>query len=378
MWTSKGRLPHLLRPDQYFSPEQHELEVETLFRPAWLCLAVMDEIPRHGDYVTRDAIGTPVLIRNEQGTPAAFLNVCAHRHGLVAREARGNSPRIRCGYHGWEYDAEGRMCKMPLAECFVPIGKGEFALRRFRTATLGRLIFVNLMEDGEGLEEFLGPEMTSELRVVFDDPALKMVYSEDLDYPCNWKVLMENTLEDYHVPIVHVRGIGYMPDKDHISHSWGDRYVMYQHHDPQLRTAPVRLAARRLRPAGRPWYVQHLSCPGLIFAGTSLTSHLHVTVPTSPTTCRTMVRLFLGNGRPGQWDAPLLHRLSRRHLLKVARIVLEEDFDICRDIQKGLESSPFRGVIGAREERVYAFQKYVSDATMGRDVVRPLHAVAGE
>ena len=85
-------------------------------------------------------MGTPVLIRNEQGKFVAFLNVCAHRHGLVARDSHGNAPRIRCGYHGWEYDADGRMVKMPLAECFVPIGRGEFGLQRLRVAALGRLI----------------------------------------------------------------------------------------------------------------------------------------------------------------------------------------------------------------------------------------------
>jgi choline monooxygenase len=379
MWNAKGRLPHILRADQYFSSEQHELELERLFRPAWLCLAVTDEVPRHGDYVTRDALGTPVLIRNESGSIVAFLNVCAHRHGPVARDARGNTPGIRCSYHGWEYDAEGRMRKMPEAECFVPIGRGEFALRRFHTATLGRLIFVSLVEPCQDLEEFLGPEMAAELRAVFDSPELVSVAAWDPDYACNWKVLMENTLEDYHVPIVHRRSIGYMPAKDNISHTWGERFVACEHRDPELASRMVRLMTQRLRPAGRLWYVLHLSYPALIFAGTSLSSHLHVTLPTSPTTCRTLVRLYLAKGRPGQIDAPLLHHLARGRFLKIARMVLQEDVDICKDVQRSLQASPFPGVIGAREERVHAFQGYVRSKTMAATGVGiPFQAAVAE
>jgi choline monooxygenase len=309
----------------------------------------------------------------------AFLNVCAHRHGLAARDTRGNAPRIRRGYHGWEYDEHGRLARMPLAECFVPIGRGEFALRRFRVATLGRLIFVNLTDEGEDLEDFLGAETTSELRAVFESPELSLVYSSDLDYACNWKVFMENTLEDYHVPIVHRRSIGYMPAKDNISHTWGERFVACEHRDPELASRMVRLMTQRLRPAGRLWYVLHLSYPALIFAGTSLSSHLHVTLPTSPTTCRTLVRLYLAKGRPGQIDAPLLHHLARGRFLKIARMVLQEDVDICKDVQRSLQASPFPGVIGAREERVHAFQGYVRSKTMAATGVGiPFQAAVAE
>ena len=112
---------------------------------------------------------------------------------------------------------------------------------------------MNLSDDGEDLETFLGPEMTSELRAVFDGPDLRLMYAQDIDYPCNWKVLMENTLEDYHVPIVHRQSIGYMPAKDHISHTWGERFVAYEHRAPELAGRLVRLTTRRLRPSGRLW-----------------------------------------------------------------------------------------------------------------------------
>jgi choline monooxygenase len=359
--TSRGRLPHVLRPDQYFSEEQHALELERLFRPAWHCIAITDEIPRDGDYVTRDLLGTPVLVRNQRGAVTAFLNVCAHRHGPLARDACGNAPRIRCSYHGWEYDAEGRVCTIPEPENFLPVQRGEFVLRRFRTATLGRLVFVSLADKGESLETFLGPEMTAELQAVFDAPELVPVAAWDPDYACNWKVLMENTLEDYHVPIVHRATFGELPRREDITHTMGERFVSYEHRAPGLATWSVRWLTRRLRPRGRLWYVQHLGYPSLIFAGSSLSGHLHVTLPTSPNTCRTMVRVFLARGA-GIGPA-LLHGLIRRPFVKLTHKVLLEDLRISNDLQRGLPASPHRGVIGAREERVFAFQSYVAART---------------
>jgi len=43
--------------------------------------------------------------------------------------------------------------------------------------------------------------------------------------------------------------------------------------------------------------------------------------------------------------------------------VLLEDLRISNDLQRGLPASPHRGVIGAREERVFAFQSYVASRT---------------
>ncbi|MEN2576265.1 Rieske 2Fe-2S domain-containing protein, partial [Acinetobacter baumannii] len=69
---------------------------------------------------------------------------------------RGNAPRLRCQYHGWEYDSRGAVCKIPDAACFVPVRRGSERLTALRVATLGALVFVSLSEDGASLEEHLG------------------------------------------------------------------------------------------------------------------------------------------------------------------------------------------------------------------------------
>ena len=49
----------------------------------------------------------------------------------------------------------------------------------------------------------------------------------------------------------------------------------------------------------------------------------------------------------------------------VAHQIFAEDGSIYQGVQKGMAASPHTGVIGTREERIYLFQKYVLDATVG-------------
>lgn len=53
-----------------------------------------------------------VLWRDATGAPAAIADRCCHR---TARLSKGYCERGRlvCGYHGWEYDAEGRVLRIP-------------------------------------------------------------------------------------------------------------------------------------------------------------------------------------------------------------------------------------------------------------------------
>jgi hypothetical protein len=45
----------------------------------------------------------------------------------------------------------------------------------------------------------------------------------------------------------------------------------------------------------------------------------------------------------------------------IARMILSEDGPIFPDVQRGVEASPFPGVLGTREERVYLFQGFIAN-----------------
>src|SRR5262249_14852355 len=155
------------------------------------------QLPRHGDFITFELLGQPVLLRNLDGEYHAFLNVCAHRHCQLSSLPRGHDERFRCQYHGWEYTKEGRTGRIPDAQCFRPWDRDNAHLHKFRTATCGELIFVSLAE-GPSLEDFLGPFHRT-CAVWFSRP-YGPKWTWQADYQANWKVPIENSLESYHVP----------------------------------------------------------------------------------------------------------------------------------------------------------------------------------
>jgi phenylpropionate dioxygenase-like ring-hydroxylating dioxygenase large terminal subunit len=84
--------------------------------------------------------GRPIaLFRDAAGRPAALEDRCAHRNAPLSL-GRVCSGRLQCAYHGWEYDAEGRVANVPsLPEGQCPAG---LAVPRLRTVEQDGFVWV--------------------------------------------------------------------------------------------------------------------------------------------------------------------------------------------------------------------------------------------
>jgi phenylpropionate dioxygenase-like ring-hydroxylating dioxygenase large terminal subunit len=364
MWVNRGRLPLLLTGDRYRDPANHDREMDRLFLPGWHFVGSLDDLARDGDFITLDLFGRPLLIRRSAGRPRAFLNVCAHRHAKLTGDKSGRCERMRCQYHGWEYDDEGAVCKVPDARSFLPIARGGEALKRLRADTCGKLIFVSLAEEGPGLAEALGEETRSLIEEGFG-PRFHSIAGWDIDHAANWKVPIENSLESYHVPVVHLDTFARMPDAEEEHHALGERSSSYEDWE-DARSPYYRLLMRAARRSPRYSYRHHHSYPSLTLAFSDLMSYVQVVVPTSPTTSRSLVRVFLYEGERGRVASRLLSWIAGPALRRYVDKVLAADGALFADIQRGVTSpdKPGPGSIGAREERVHAFQGWVK-ATVG-------------
>ena len=372
MWTHATRLPHLLPPAAYHSREQHEREMARLLLPGWHPVATLADLPRHGDFITCELLGKPLIVRNERGQIRAFLNVCAHRHALLTHAPRGSTPRLRCQYHGWEYDGDGAACKIPDAACFVPVRRGSERLRAYRVATLGQLVFVTLDDQAPDLRSYLGEHVWG-LGERWFAPHLRQAVAVSIDHPCNWKIPLENVLESYHVPSLHDNFVARHPGLFRLFR--GERAGGGEVHELTDRFSTVRdsLGAdsalyrgvvQRLRPGASLDFVHLHAFPNLLFGQTSLVSFLQVVTPTSPTTSRSLVRMFLDLGQPDRGLveralAPLADRLTGELFARLMR----EDAPVFPDLQRGLGASEQPGVLGSREERIHAFHTFVARGT---------------
>lgn len=367
MFVHKNQLAYQIPPEWYYSPEHYQREVERLFLPTWHFVGAKADLPRDGDFRTLEIFGKPLLIRNFGGRHHAFLNVCSHRHCLLTHQMRGNSDQLRCQYHGWEYEASGRTRRIPDAGCFRPFDRESARLKKFRLESCGDLLFVSLADHGPSLQQYLG-EYYDLLEERFED-RWRMSWAWEHEYPSNWKLPVENTVESYHLPCIHSGDFAAVyPSEAAQEHELAEHYstLRYDFSENTRLAFWQRWAANVLGAPSTNIYVHHLVHPHFVITLNDVVIYVHLYLPTSPTTTRAIARAFSYRGRRTGLMARLVARSAawntRRGLINVQM----EDAAVMGDAQRGIEATAHRGCIGTREERIYAFQRFVREGCRGQ------------
>jgi choline monooxygenase len=376
MFTNQHYLQHILRPDQYTSERQHRAELRHLFAAAWHPLATTRDLARPGDFLTFDLLETPILLRNFDGELRAFLNVCPHRHSRLTDKAHGNAERLKCQYHGWEFNADGRTGKIPDARAFRPWDRDNSCLRPFRLETCGELVFVNFSEEAPPLREWLGPLWDVWSSGFGGDYAYVTCWEQD--FPCNWKVVLENSLESYHIPQVHPKTFKDYPEESNAWHELDLEYSTFKTIIPNdLVNRQMNWIVRRLGVPVTREYWHHVRHPHITYSSLDVHRMLMCVFPTSPTTCRYRNIVYALRGRRRNPLAWSLARFLRPIVVAVGRKLFAEDGSIYETVQRGLAASPHRGVIGTREERIYVFQEYITRGCAGPSELPQAASVKG-
>ncbi|MDH3668924.1 MAG: aromatic ring-hydroxylating dioxygenase subunit alpha [Paracoccaceae bacterium] len=185
----------------YTCPDVLAAERAGLFAREWLCVGRAEEIPEPGDYMTYDLVGEPVaMVRGEDGAIRALSNVCRHR-AMPVLSGQGKARRLVCPYHSWTYDTTGQLIGTPLIGKRADFDKRDCRLPEFRSEIWQGFIFVSLNPDVAPL----APRMAGLDRIIhnyhFEEMRTRYVAHEVWD--TNWKSLVENFMEGYHLSALH-------------------------------------------------------------------------------------------------------------------------------------------------------------------------------
>ena len=189
------------------------LERAALFRRGWLAVGLADRWREAGDFAALEIGGVPlIVVRNKAGRLKAFANSCRHR-GSELLAGSGNCRKIRCPFHWWTYDLDGRLKVYPRMETARDFDPADYGLVEFALETRAGLAFVSFEPDPPSLDAWLGNfgELHAPWRL--DDLAVTRVREFDVD--CNWKTFIEVFNEYYHLPAVHPDSINWLyPEPD--------------------------------------------------------------------------------------------------------------------------------------------------------------------
>ena len=145
-----------------------------------------------------------ILIRDGERTLRAFHNVCRHRASPLFEQGTGRCREIRCPYHGWLYGLDGALEKAPSFGDDASFNRDQHGLLPVRIDSWRGLTFVCLSESTLDLRDWLGS--VDDLCAPYPGPADMTLYREfSVDGSANWKTYCDNTLEGYHLNLVHPR-----------------------------------------------------------------------------------------------------------------------------------------------------------------------------
>jgi phenylpropionate dioxygenase-like ring-hydroxylating dioxygenase large terminal subunit len=181
-------------------------ELAHIFRKEWYCVGRADALAAPGDYIACELAGQPIaVVRDGAGALRGLSNVCLHRMSTLLH-GRGNAGVIVCPYHAWTYGLDGRLRDAPAMSRNEAFCKAAYKLPEIRCEEWLGWVFVCLDANTPPVAEQLSE--LGEMIAGYNMTNYDETFYEEHVWDTNWKVLAENFMESYHLPVCHAGTIG--------------------------------------------------------------------------------------------------------------------------------------------------------------------------
>ena len=181
-------------------------ELENIFKKDWFCAGRSGSLKNVGDYLTLELAGQPIMVlRDNDNKIRAQSNVCRHRMSTLL-EGSGNTRSIVCQYHAWTYGLNGALRGAPAMTLNDNFNKKDYCLPEIKCEEWLGWIMISLNSKARPINNSLSE--ISDLIGDFQMETYTQTFSETHIWNTNWKVLAENFMESYHLPVCHSGTIG--------------------------------------------------------------------------------------------------------------------------------------------------------------------------
>jgi phenylpropionate dioxygenase-like ring-hydroxylating dioxygenase large terminal subunit len=224
---------------RYTDPDYFAREVQQVFRRVPVIVAMTAELRNPGDHTNIDIAGMPVLVmRGRDGQARTFLNACTHRGAIIANQP-GSSLRLKCPYHGWNFDEQGSLVGVPCRKEFGDLDTENLGLKQFPTHERAGFIWAVLDPNSTlDIENFLG-----DFAPMLDQFGLAdwHMFGRQQYVGANWKLAFDAHLDFYHLPVLHKNTFGPDTSPQAFYYHWGPHQRLARPGQPGVPT-----------PAGQP------------------------------------------------------------------------------------------------------------------------------
>jgi len=195
-----------MHPSVYTAPELLARERERIFAHEWICVGRASVVANPGDYLTCEIADQPIVVlRDLDGVLRALSNVCLHRMSVLLK-GTGRSRSIVCPYHAWTYNLDGTLRAAPQMDHPSGFCREAYRLPELRVETWRGWIYVTLDPSRPPVAEHFAELDALIARYGMEDYV--ETFREEHVWDTNWKILAENFMESYHLPMLHHATVG--------------------------------------------------------------------------------------------------------------------------------------------------------------------------
>jgi len=188
--------------DVYNSNEVAELERKRIFSSSWVFACAESRLPDPGDYFALNLFGEPlVVLKGKDRNLRVLSNVCRHRGTPILDEGFGNTKTLVCPYHAWTYNHQGELLGAPFSQA-GEVDKANLCLPSFYVEVWRGLIFITLEKQSDSIYSRL-QGLNRILDELDSDSFIHVNVGSVEHWKSNWKLVMENAMESYHLFKVH-------------------------------------------------------------------------------------------------------------------------------------------------------------------------------
>jgi choline monooxygenase len=200
----------ILPGNRYISETVFAAERDRIFSTGWVWAGYEHWLSHPGAVHPVEVGGKPVLlIRGTDDRIRAFHNSCRHRGMAVVEEPVTVTGRLMCDYHCWTYDLDGSLATAPLygrarGDRISDEARQRLHLLEVPSAVWAGMVFIDLSPEGFAAKPFdveLAPLLSRWACLPAD--GLVLAGERRFDIAANWKLVVENFLDFYHLPFIH-------------------------------------------------------------------------------------------------------------------------------------------------------------------------------
>jgi choline monooxygenase len=320
-------------------PRFFEVEHRTIFHRSWQLAGRSEQVRDPGQYITWEIAGEPILVvRGSDRVLRGFFNVCRHHAAAVMTKRDGKAENLRCPYHGWTYDLEGKLILSPDFAGVQEFDRSANGLVPIQVTEFQGWVFVKLDSDGTALDEYVGADLIERLEPLNLE---RLNWFERRSYclNCNWKVFVDNYLDGgYHVPHIH-SGLSSVLDNSKYRIEIGERYCLQSSPIASEKGEAQTAAVRKGERANYLWIY-----PNFMINIYDEVMDTNLVVPRGVDKTEVIFDYYFA-------DVSASAREQNLASIAVSEQIQSEDVAICESVQRGLNSRAYdTGRLSVRRE----------------------------